>query len=65
LVRNYDACVKAIEAFIEVETGDHVAPKRFLDPQISGKNVGQWKYFADKESIFRIENELADYCIDL
>tara|TARA_B100000315_G_C14203808_1_gene418858 strand:- start:10 stop:594 length:585 start_codon:yes stop_codon:yes gene_type:complete len=57
LVLKYDETVKSTFEFLNIDEDDHVLKKQFLNPEISSKNVGQWKrLITEKEKkLFNIE----------
>lgn len=61
LIFNYDKSVKEVEQFLGLSDKDHIAKRKYFDPDISIKNVGAWKNYPYQDEIRIIEKELPDY----
>lgn len=49
LVLKYDETVKSIFEFLSINKNDHIMKRKFLNPSISSKNIGQWKKLITQE----------------
>lgn len=61
LVLKYNETVKKIMLFLELDAQDHVAKKRYFDPQKSLNNVRSWEQFEDHKAMDYIEQHLHKY----
>lgn len=65
LILNYESSVKSILDFLGLDEVEHINKKKFLNPDISKKNIGIWKgYNGCKEALDTIASLLPDLCID-
>lgn len=67
IILDYDSTVSRILNFLQESPDIHKNKKKIFSPEFSKRNVSMWKTsdFKLGVQINRIENELADYCIDL
>lgn len=57
LVLKYDETVKSIFELLNINKNDHIMKKKFLNPSISSRNVGQWRklFTKEEEKLFNIK----------
>ncbi len=63
LVLNYENSIEKIENYVGLNSSDHIEKYKYLNPEVSKNNIGQWKKAfnlqSDMEYIFK---ELSQYC---
>lgn len=66
LIRDYNNESKRIMDFVGFSKNDHITPYKFLNPNVSAKNIGVWKkyYKKYKDALDFIEYELRDSCVE-
>ena len=64
LVLQYSITVTKVLRFLGIDEDKHIHPKKYFNPEISKKNIGLWKSFANQDSIDLIYRELRDFCYD-
>jgi len=62
IILKYDEMLKKIYSFLNINPEDHIHRKKFLNPDISKKNIGKWKYIDNNKVIKQIESHLKEYC---
>lgn len=60
-VLKYDEISKKVMDFIGLKEADHIDPKGYFKPEISGKTIGIYKNCEYQEAIKKIEKELAKF----
>lgn len=60
-VLNYDKVEKEILDFCKIDITSHVKRMKYSNPEISKKNIGLYKDYANQKEIKLIENELCSY----
>jgi len=63
LVLNYDIEIEKIKSFIGSENR-HIREKKYFIPDVSKKNIGQWKSFQNQDEIDYIYRNLKNKCND-
>jgi len=61
LIIKYDTTVDKIFKFLGIKKSDHILKKKYLDPEISIKNVGQWKGMLLESDAEKIETEFKEF----
>jgi len=62
LVLDYDATLKKLFEFLEVDASVHENKKRYFDPDISIQGVERWKSTSRKDDVDYIYQNLKEYC---
>ena len=63
IILNYDVEIKKIQLFLGLEN-KHIRKKQYLNPEVSKKNIGQWKKFHNQDEIDYIYSKLKNKCYD-
>ncbi|MBE8564349.1 sulfotransferase [Vibrio sp. OPT20] len=58
LIENYEDLVPKIFGFLNIDPDEHVRKKQFLLPELSGKNIGQWRGVLSKSDIDKFDHDL-------
>ena len=61
LITDYEQTKEKIFDWCSISNGDHVFPKKYLDPTISKKNVGLWKTAITPELAKRISQKFENF----
>jgi hypothetical protein len=67
LIVDYENQVNQIRSFLSESIGDYTNKGKFFNPEISSKNMRQWKNIKDeniKSDIYCIEKHLSKYCLN-
>jgi len=64
LILKYSQTITRVLHFLGIDKDKHIHPKKYFNPEISKKNIGLWKSFANQDSIDLIYRELRDFCYD-
>ncbi len=64
LVLKYDSVVSDVEAFLSLRPEAHTRAKEFFNQEVSRKNIGLHRLYADQQVMEIIRNALPQYCYD-
>lgn len=64
VVRDYDASIGRIRAFLGLSATSHLRPRTYFDPARSDTNVGIWRRYSRQEEIRYIEQQLPGLLVD-
>lgn len=62
LIIDYEGTLARIMDYLGLSPADHVDPRRYFNPEVSGKNVGIWRTHPRQDEIEYIRRELEEYC---
>jgi hypothetical protein len=64
LVRDYEASVHRVMAFLGLQRAQHARPGQSFSPARSGSNVGLWRSYSGSADIEYIARELPEYLVN-
>lgn len=58
-ISNYSKVIGEIFDFLDIQPEEHIAKKKYFNPDKSNKNVGQWKTLLNENDVEKFHKELA------
>ena len=58
---DYNRTIKSVFDFLNIDKKNHTMKRKFLDPSLSMKNVGQWKDMISKEDANMIDSQFEEF----